>query len=167
MDRYQERDSGGTNTVLIVLGIVGGVILLVALVCGGIAFLVFRSVGSAAQKFGEVIEAEQKKMEEVAQAQRIVTDFIEDLAAGRLDAAYADTTDRFQARMTKDQLSALVDKHSLIKKHTSVFANADLPAAAGRANFHVTISGAAGTMNCSVEVVKENERWKVDKFTVP
>src|SRR5579885_2552100 len=114
-DDYPEsrrRDSGGSGgrTLLVVLGIVGAIVLLVVAVCGGGAYLAVRSMQQAMAPMMQM-------MQDAMDAQMAADDFLLDLKDGRVDAAYANTTEAFKKRMTEKELRDLVSKNPGLKQY--------------------------------------------------
>jgi hypothetical protein len=161
----RDADSAGPKTttiVLIVLGVVFGLVLLVVVACGGIGYLFFRSVSGMATTMGQIITDQQE-------AQEAAQEFLNDLKAGNVAAAYDATTDRFKAGQTLEQFQAFVKKNPLLTGHTSaVLTGVNHQPAAGHITVKMTLNGnVKGSTTCSLQMAKENGEWKVDKLTVP
>lgn len=105
----ESRSDSSTNTVLIVLGVIFGVILLIALVCGGLAFLVFRAASG-------VMATAMAVVADMQQADAAATTFLNDLAGNRIDQAYESTSAAFKQRQTLPEFKALVDKNPSLKR---------------------------------------------------
>ena len=158
-----ERSDSSTNTVLVVIGVVVGVLLLVVLACGALGFLAFRAAGTVV---APMVQAAQE-MEDGASA---AEEFLQALSEGKVDVAYKSTTPAFQAHQTPEQFKAFLDKNPLL---TDKFA-ARVPNAvnqapgAGRMTVPYTLSrDGFGLMDLTIHLVDDDGEWKVDALTVP
>jgi hypothetical protein len=161
--RYDDdrgSSSSGTSTVLIVLGVIGGIVLLLALACGVGMYFVFRAASVA-------MTGAMQMVADLSDAQFVAQGFVNDLGAGRIDQAYSATSQGYQARQTKDQLKALVDKNPALKNSNATAFITNQAPGATRMNAQVTATGTAGSVNCTVQLIKEDGQWKVDGFTIP
>jgi uncharacterized protein YxeA len=154
-----DRKDSSTNTVLIVLGVVVGVLLLVILACGGLTFLFIRTASNA---MAPMIQAAQ----DMQQAESTAQMFLNTLQAGQVDAAYKSTTDAFQAKQTQKQFQTFVDQNPLLTKYQT--ANMAVLNQNGESlSVQYTLSG-NGVMNVTFHLVKDaNGTWKVDAMTIP
>ncbi|HXG08494.1 MAG TPA: hypothetical protein VNK04_01775, partial [Gemmataceae bacterium] len=91
--------------------------------------------------------------------------FLNDLTVGRIEAAYARTTEGFQARQTLDEFRALLAKNRAFQKQATVMVH-PITMTPGTASFTATISAPDGAATCTVDVIKEGEQWKVDRFII-
>ena len=158
-----ERSDSSTNTVLVVIGVVVGVLLLVVLACGALGLFAFRA---ASVTVAPMVQAAQE-MEDGASA---AEEFLQALSEGKVDVAYKSTTPAFQANQTPEQFKAFLDKNPLL---TDKFAarNQNAPnaaAAAGRMTIPYTLSrDGFGLMDLTIHLVDDEGEWKVDALTVP
>src|ERR1700687_91227 len=90
---YREPPRSSNKTLLIILGIIAAVICVCVVVCGGLVYYGIRAAQGAATSFSTLIN-------DVQTSQVAADTFIRDVAANRLDDAYANTTKDFQARQT-------------------------------------------------------------------
>src|SRR6266542_4696567 len=162
MSTYEQEGrgsgSGSGKTVLLIVGIVAIVLLLIVGGCGAIVYLVAVRVSQAMSTAMQMVGDMQAGM-------MAGQTFVEDLGAGRIDEAYAETTADYQAKTTKEALKALVDKTPALKKYGSSFSN-NPNVTPNRCTFTYVLNGQDGTSaNCTVIVIKENDgKWKVDRF---
>src|ERR1700675_2451682 len=108
MSYGEGRESSGSNTVVIVLAIIGGIVLGIVLVCGGLAYFVIQRMAPAIDKIVQTVGDAQK-------GKAPAETFIEDIQSNRLDAAYDGTTAGFQSRMSRKEFEELIRKHPDVK----------------------------------------------------
>jgi hypothetical protein len=155
---YRERRSSN-KTVLVVLGI-GAVVICVGLViCGGLVFFGFRALSQGMSSFTTLVN-------EIQAAQAVADTFLRDLGAGRVDEAYANTTKDFQARQSLAAFRDYVSKYPALKNYQSQALTINNPSAT-LATFQGTASGPNGQVSFTVQVIKDGQTWKVDRFTIP
>lgn len=147
---------GGTSTtkiLLIVFGILGGFLLLAILACGG---LIYWGVNKVVPTITEV--------------QKTAQGFVEDVRAGRFEAAYGQTSTGFRANTTLQQLKDLVARFPALTNYTSL--------TTGGTNIHTTPAGTQGIVSYTavgpqnsvsfrVILVQEQGRWRVHAFHIP
>src|SRR6516162_8714525 len=175
MSYGEGRESSGSNTVVIVLAIIGGIVLGIVLVCGGIAYFAIQKMAPAFNAVAQTI-GDLKTSTVTAQA------FIDDIQSKRLDDAYDATTAGFQSRVSRKEFDALIRKHPELQDSTIVRKQAL------RANFENHQPGDPNVaeiptfqtvtytcdfesaddeqMELSLTVTKQGETFKVDQFTV-
>jgi hypothetical protein len=175
MSYGEGRESSGSNTVVIVLAIIGGIVLGIVLVCGGLAYFVI-------QKMGPAIDKVVKTVGDVQKGKAAAETFIEDIQSNRLDAAYDGTTAGFQSRMSRKEFEELIRKHpdvkdpSIVRKHALrpiIEDNrahnpnvADIPSFETVPYTYDFDSAEGEPMELSLTVTKEGDAFKVDEFTV-
>jgi hypothetical protein len=110
MSNYHSDNGGsGSRTTLIIVGIIGGVVLVFLMVCGGLVYLGIRA-------FKETMEPLVEGVKEMAESQAVANQFLENIRANRLDAAYQSTTEGFQKGMSRKAFDELVQKHPELKQ---------------------------------------------------
>jgi hypothetical protein len=151
-----DQAGSSTNTVIIVVAIVGVVILLILLACGGLIFL-------GARAFSQAMATAMQQITEMQASQTLAQSFLDDVGNGRLDEAYAETSQGFRQRTTREQFGALVEKYPALKGASGMPqpSSAMTPTAA---TFTVALSGPNGSVTVTVHTVKEGTQWKVDRF---
>ncbi len=162
MRSLEQKDNTGKAVVLIV-GSVVGLLLLLVLACGGVGFIVFHRLGAA------MAPALQNAVPfEVQQADGAAQMFLNDMAAGQLDAAYNSATPAFRARQPLAQFKTFVTQHPLLTKYTDVQLNPANPAAPGaqRLSLQYTLTG-DGMISATFQLVNQGGQWVVDGLTVP
>jgi hypothetical protein len=157
-DYVPERKSGG-NTALIIVLVIGGVFLVAIAVCGGLGFLFYRSVAPAMQ-------SAMAQVGEMAAAMGEPEVFMQEIAAGQLDAAYGRTSKDYQKRTKVEDFKKFVDANPALKSASRFASNQSYTPQ--RTTVHYTLNTADGkSVNVTVQVVKEGEQWRVDSVTVP
>jgi hypothetical protein len=175
MSYGEGRESSGSNTVVIVLAIIGGIVLGIVLVCGGLVYFVV-------QKMAPAINAVAQTIGDVQKGKAAAQTFIEDIQSNRLDAAYDATTAGFQSRMSRKEFEELIRKHPELQDPTIVRKQAlrpilenhragddgvpDIPSFQ-TVPYTCDFESAEGEpMELSVTVTKQGDAFKVDQFTV-
>jgi hypothetical protein len=156
-ERRPPKSSGAGKTLLIVFGIIGGIVLVLVLGCGGVVYLVYRGMSGAVASF-------KSTFEDMQASQMAAENFMSDVAANRLDAAYKNTTKNYQSQQTLPQFKDFVQKNPGLKNYQ--------PMSLQPMNLTSTASSFQGQIpgqikGFTVQVVKEGETWKVDRFTIP
>jgi hypothetical protein len=175
MSYGEGRESSGSNTVVIVLAIIGGIVLGIVLVCGGLAYFVI-------QKMAPAINAVVQTVGDLKISSTTAHAFIDDIQSNRLDAAYGGTTAGFQSRMSRKEFEQLIRKHPELQDSTIVRKQAlrpnienhrpgdpngvDIPSFETVPYTCVFESAEGESMELSLTVTKEGDGFKVDQFTV-
>src|SRR5262245_26634621 len=107
---YERERESSDKTLLIVLSIIGGVLLLGLVICGGLAFY-------AVQTFGTIAEKTMKGFEDMVESMAAANDFLENIKADRLDAAYQATTERYRQQVNREAFGELVKQHPPLQKY--------------------------------------------------
>jgi hypothetical protein len=155
----EPEPSKSSNKALIIVGIAAGVIVVVVLVCGGIAYL-------GIQAFSKVASSAMEMVQDLQSAQSAGEQFLADIAANRLDVAYEATTTTYQKGRSLEEFRKLIDQSPALKEHTSRTiqgVNATPP----KITLHVTLNGPERSSTCTLQLIKEGDKWKVDQFTLP
>ena len=163
-DDVQSGSSG--NTVLLVLGIVGGILLLLILACAGVGYFFVSRAGQMMQQVQSAAVQVQQQAQEIQQAQAAGNAFMDDIVQQKFDKAYRYTTKNFQTRQTLQELTALVRKNPAFKDPNRRNMNST-EAGPVVHKFRLEVSGPGGTVTGSLDLVKEEEQWKVDRFSIP
>lgn len=159
---YGEERSSGGKTVLIVLGIIGGIFLLVVLACAGLVFLVVREMRPMMEKVTEMAQDMTHSIE-TARA------FVNNVKRDRLEAAYAMTTDDLQARLDEKAFEELIHKHPGLAEDERRTEEAVMPVGQdmSRKDFTYTFDDPGGKpMEMHFTLVKEGTTFKVDELTI-
>jgi flagellar basal body-associated protein FliL len=159
MSSADDTGSSTLKVILIILGIVAAVILLIVLACGGLFYLGMRQAKQA-------VSGLQQQFADMQTAQIAAEDFLSDLAAGRIDEAYAQTTQDFRKGQTAQQVRDLVAKNSAVKSSTNRMVSPQ-NITPNQMRFQVIFQGPTGQTTGSLHVIKEGDKWKVDRFTIP
>jgi hypothetical protein len=159
-ERRPPKSSGGGKTLLIVFGIIGGIVLVVGGVCAGLVYLIYRGV----QGVQGVVASAKSTFDDMQASQMAADNFMNDVAANRLDKAYNNTTKNFQTQQTLAQFTNSVQKSPGLKNYQ--------PFSLQLMNFTSTASTYQGQMPgqnkaFTLQVVKDGQTWKVDQFTIP
>lgn len=186
-DRH--RQSSGTKTVFIVLGVLGGLFVVGVIGCIGLA--------------GWGIFAFQKQVGGMIATMTTGEAFLNDLQGNRIDAAYATTSAGYQAKTSRKQFDEFLAAHPLLTKHKShMQRTANLPGQgnAKSATMTYTLSESPWvddddepdaddfevkpkpkdvkpkddkkkdtpkSIVCTLVLIEENGKWVIDQFTVP
>jgi hypothetical protein len=159
MHARREEDTT-VRTVLIILGVVGGIVLLIVLTCAGIVYYWTRSVTG-------LVSSVAKTVTDMQAAHQVGESFLADLGQGRIDVAYAATTADFRKGQTKEQLRQYVDGFPLLKQPTTRWLT--LTQTAGTlVTFEVSLTGQkpGEALHGSIRLAKEGDTWKVDHFSL-
>jgi hypothetical protein len=151
-------ESSSNKTILIVVGIIAGVLLVIVAGCLGAFYLFIQAMKPAVSSMIEMANDMQL-------APAAAEAFLSDIAADRLDTAYERTSANYQKRQDLEAFRKLVAKYPAFKNSSATVTNMQM--APGRCTFQFTTNGANGSVSCRVVMIKEEESWKVDQFTVP
>lgn len=101
---YADEGKSGSNTTVIVLSIIGGILILGFLVCGGLAFVFIRTMKP-------MMEEIKNMGEDVAKSTTLARQFLTDLHDKRFDDAYDMMSEDFQKRLSREELEEMVRQH--------------------------------------------------------
>jgi hypothetical protein len=178
MDRYGDYDdddrgsrqrNSSNKSTLMVLGIGAAVLGVCLLICGGLFYLGLRMFRDGMANFGTAIQqaAEQaQQMQGMQDAESTAEAFLQDIAGGQVDSAYARTSKDFQARQTPPQFRAFVNQNPALQKYEGDSLD-QLKFAPPSATFTGMVPGPNGDITFTLVVVKDGQAWKVDRFTIP
>jgi hypothetical protein len=163
----ERQTDNSTRVVVIVVASVFGGGLLVALACGGVfyftTYTLFRTAEKSVNRFGERVE----QMTAHVEAESVAQTFLTEVAGNQLDRAYAQTTHAYQGRLTAAEFRAEVEKHPSLKKHRVAQLAVPTPAAVNdRVTVHLMLDGDRANL-ITLDMLKEDGRWKVDDFSAP
>jgi hypothetical protein len=102
----------------------------------------------------------------LSEAQTVAEEFLQDVAGGQVDGAYASTTRNFQTRQTLPQFREFVSQNPALQKYDAD--SLDEPTMTPRsATFAGTLAAPNGDVGFTLVVIKEGLVWKVDRFAIP
>jgi hypothetical protein len=101
---YADEGRSGSNTAVIVVSIIGGILILGLLVCGGLFFVVFKAMKP-------MMEEMKNMAEDVTQSTMLARQFLNDLHDKRFDDAYDMMSEDFQRRLSREKLEEMVRQH--------------------------------------------------------
>src|SRR5579885_3429886 len=101
---YADEPRSGSNTTVIVLSIIGGILILGFLVCGGLIFVAYRAMKP-------MVEEMKNAAEDVTQSTMLARQFLTDLRDKRFDDAYDMMSEDFQKRVSREKLEDMVRQH--------------------------------------------------------
>lgn len=161
----EQPASSSSGKVILVIALVGLVLLLILGACaGGVYFL----VRGFTQAMSTMMQQVQEMQANAEQSQLVAQNFLDDVAAGRLKEAYEGTTQAYQKRQKFEEFQAFVDKNPPLKKSTvQLFANAPQSPGMTVFSYQATVNGPSGPLSCTLQVLKEGNQWKVERFTIP
>lgn len=188
-DEYEYADrrgsSSGTKTILIVLGVLGGLALVIIIGCAGmIGFGIFSFQKQMGGMIGSMTASEA---------------FIEDLHNDRVEAAYSMTSANFKTTMSRKQFDEFIAKNPLLTKHAyHSTRNANLPMGNNQKTATMSfvlhelgsndddedddpdmkpkakptkkaeaVAGQPKSIVVTLTLIEENGQWVVDKMTIP
>ena len=149
------------KSTIVVVSIVAGIVLVVVLACGGLIYLAAIGMRGFSQAMSSAMQMGIDVQTSMATAQS----FLDDIAAGRLDEAFAETSEGYQAKVSREQFQELVDNHPTLKKAVAAMTGNNFNNNTARLTFTMTNPEGANT-TCAVQMVKEGDEWKVDRFTI-
>jgi hypothetical protein len=147
------RRGSGNKVILIVLAVVGGVGLVVVLACAGCGIWAFKSI-----------------TKDIPPAQASADAFLDDLKAGRTDAAYGSASSSFKTTQTLEQFREFVNRFDTLKTQiTRSTESSRLFQGTGgkKVTLKMTLQSPNNAMSCTLIMVEENGQWKVERLSVP
>jgi hypothetical protein len=180
MERYREYDDderdyrmprSSNKSSLVVLG-VGAVVLGVCLVaCGGLIYMAAVAFQNTMAGFSTTMQQAmlqtQQMQQDIGLAQSTADAFMQDIADGHIDDAYARTTKDYQARQTLAGLRAFVNQNPALKNYDENSLEEPTLTAPQAVTVEGTVRGPNGEIAFTLGLVKEGQAWKVDRFTIP
>jgi hypothetical protein len=166
---YRERRSSNKST-LVVLGVGALALGVCMVVCGGFVYLAAKKLGDGMSNFGTAVQqaAQQaQQQQESLAAQATAEAFMQDVAAGNTDAAYARTTKSFQARQTGVQFRDFVNQNPVLKNYQLDSLDDPEFTTPLSATFDGAVLGPNGDVTFTLVLTKDGQGWKVDRFTIP
>jgi len=148
-----ERSS--SRTITIVVSVVAGIVLLIVLVCGGLGYVLIKNLAPFVTQM----------VNDMQVAQGVGQAFAGDISNGKLENAYARTSASYQHGTSIKQFQDLVAKHPALTNGSPSIINFQL--VNNTVVMQVTFNGPKGSTQCTVHMIKENDEWKVDRFTIP
>jgi hypothetical protein len=133
-------------------------------VCGGFFVLGMRSFRDAVQS---AAAQGQQAMQDEEDAEMAADAFMQDVAANRLNDAYARTTKEFQTRLKFAQFRDLVTKNPGLRGYQ--------PLSLDESTYSPRLAIYTGTifaqngpqLSFTLQLAKEGTVWKIDRFTMP
>src|SRR5438445_9126825 len=107
-DDYGRRPRSSNQTLLVVLGLGACLLCICLVVCAGLFYLGMKSFSGAVQ---DVAAQAQQAAQEEEDAEMAADTFMQDVAANRLNEAYARTTKEYQARLKLAQFRDFVNRN--------------------------------------------------------
>jgi hypothetical protein len=113
------------------------------------------------------MEQAQQQMQDREDAEAAAETFMQDVAANRLNEAYARTTKEFQTRLKFTQFRDFVTKNPSLKNYA--------PQSLDEATFSPRMAVYNGTvftqngaqLSFTLQLAKEGTAWRIDRFTIP
>ena len=135
-----------TSRTKIVLSLTAGLILLAGAVCGGCLY---------------------QGVVDVSEVARVSDAFMDDLAAGRLEAAYASTAQATKAVTTEEAFRAAYDFYPALKNQAGRAPGRWRIRNGDQAEVLYRIPNPPNPVTMSVSLRKEGGRWRVQGFGLP
>jgi hypothetical protein len=145
--------TGSGKKIALILAIVGGVGLICLLACGGCGYWMFKAFTT-----------------DLPAAQASANAFLDDLQSSRIESAYGQTTQGFQASMTLQQFRDFLKQYSTFTSQTSRTQNGfRVYSGTGgkQATVQMTLRTSNNAMTCTLILMQEGEQWKVHHLSVP
>jgi hypothetical protein len=161
-DRDSHVQRSSNKSTLLILGIGAAVLGVCLLVCGGLFYLGMKAFSDAMSSgMANNLPLDMDDSEEVADQ------FMSDIADSRADLAYARTTTEFQQRQPFPQFRAFVGKNPALKNYESdSLRQTNLDPT--KATYVGEVTGPNGArVSFTIQVVKDGEEWKVNRFSIP
>jgi hypothetical protein len=154
IDHGEEKHSGTTAARLTSTLIS---FLLLGLLFAAAAALIysFRVIGCSTAAISEQVDDSPR-------AESAALDFLTDVAAGRIEAAYLSTTARFQKQWSPSDFRQFLARHPLARDSTGRVDH--FQSESGRTILQATLRQGDRDVNCTVEVIKLGELWQVDQM---
>jgi len=156
-DGYDRRPASNSNkTLLIVLGVLGGLLLVAVLACGGLFYFGFRT---AKDVVGNMTAAAKS-----------AENYLSELQAGDAAAAYRSMSQRYRSATTHAEFEQFLAQNKGLLKHTGRSSSSFNMNSVNGATQYVakyTITGPTAGAFCTLTLVEENGAWVVDSITVP
>jgi hypothetical protein len=152
------------HSLLLILGVGAGILGVCLVVCAGLFYLgmkAFSDAVSSSMTMAAGMQAEEDAAEAVANK------FLNDVADGRIESAYASTTKAFQDGQPLPLFRNFVDRNPALKNYDpeSLLQTSYTPVLA---TFEGNATSADGVeISFTIQVVKDGDAWKVDRFTIP
>ena len=108
---------------------------------------------------------------QVATASSAALEFLGDIEANRMDAAYERTTPKLRQQLSRQQFDALVARYPALTRIPP--RSYSLPCSSeyisdGHARVEVTIQKwTENDLSLTLDMIQEGGRWRVDRFTIP
>lgn len=158
--------SSGGNTVVWIVVILVGAFVLIAAICAGGAFLFYRTTQQMVERIEDELAAEQEEAEYSERAARV---FLDDLRAGKPEAALQSATPAFQKQKTIAELKALVAKYAFLRQlkrgeRIDLFL---VNPGSGEHEYQAFIDLPSGQQaELKMVLRKVGEEWKVDRLVI-
>ena len=149
------------KTTIVVVSIVAGIVLVVVLACGGLTYLGVVFVRSMSQAMSSAMQA----MTEIQGSMMTAQSFLEDVAANRVDEAYEQTSEGYQAKTSREKFQEMLDNHPGLKKASAMMTGTNPGSNTARLTYVMTTPD-GGNTTCTLQMIKEEDAWKVDRFTI-
>jgi hypothetical protein len=133
------------------------------IVCGGLFYLGMQKFSGAMQS--SMAQAQQQ-MQDQEDAEAAAEAFMQDVAAKRLNEAYARTTKQFQTRLKFAQFRDFVTKNPTLKNYVPLSLD-ETTFSSGLAIYNGTVFAPNGAqLSFTLQLAKEDTTWRIDQFTI-
>jgi hypothetical protein len=157
MSRGAEESSSGNKTILIVVCIVVAVLLVLGGTCIGLGYLFFRAMGP-------MMSSAMQMAQDMQMAPVLAEEFMSDLAANQVEAAYDKTSQNYRKRVSLEAFRKLIDKNPALKQGARELTNVQINP--GVSTLSYTIHAPEGDTSCTLQLNKEGQGWKVEQVTI-
>jgi predicted metalloprotease len=158
---YRRRPRSSNQTLILILGLGACLLCICLVVCAGLFYLGMKSFSGAVQN---VAAQAQQAAQEEEDAEMAADTFMQDVAANRLNEAYARTTKEYQARLKLAQFRDFVNRNPALKNYKSQSLEQST-FSPGSAVYNGTVFARNGALvTFTLQLAKEGTAWRVDRF---
>jgi hypothetical protein len=167
-------EGGSNNTAVKIIAIIGGVVIVVVVSCGVLGYFFIKAMK---ETVGQAMEGMQEWAQDMEQSQAAADQFLKEIQANDLEAAYQSTTEQFKKRMNRKDFDELVKKLPAFKEpHTGLGPDPTAPmvpptsrqALPSNYRYQCQVRSKDGkdSLDLTIAVSKEGGQMKVDQLTV-
>ena len=179
MDRYGDYDdddrgsrqrNSSNKSTLMVLGIGAAILGVCLLACGGLVYLAAKVIGEGMAAISTNMQQamqQAQQMQEMQEAETTAEAFLEDIAGGFVDAAYARTSKGFQARQTLAQVPRVRESEPRRYRSSTPIRWMNLKSRLNQPLLRERCPAQMAMSPSRLVLIKDGPMWKVDRFTIP
>jgi predicted metalloprotease len=162
--RRRRRPKSSNQSLILILGLGGCLLCICLIVCGGLFYLGMQKFSGTMQT---AMAQAQQQMQDQEDAEAAAETFMQDVAANRLNEAYARTTKEFQTRLKFPQFRDFVTKNPTLKNYAPQTLD-ESTFSPKMAIYNGTVFAQNGAqLSFTLQLAKEGTAWRIDRFTIP